>query len=152
MVVAPGIPVDLRPKADRKITDKHTVLLKALGRPSIASLGTPSTEIAPIAAFARGASFFIVMEIPGIDKARLPRSKEIQVRAAPRLIVIRIDKKAPASSVLRGERRFGVRERQVALPANADHTKATATYDTGVLTVTVPLTAVPPGTSPVKII
>jgi HSP20 family protein len=151
MVVAPGIPVDFRPKADKKVADKHAVLLKALGRPAVPSVGTSTVEIAPVAAYASGASYVIVMEIPGIDKQKLPRSKEIEVQAAPRLIVIRINKKAPASSVLQGERRFGMRERQVALPANADHTKATATYDTGVLTVTVPLTAMPAGTSPVKV-
>jgi HSP20 family protein len=151
MVVAPGIPVDFRPKADKKLADRHAVLLKALGRPSVAGVGTSSAEIAPVATYESGARFFIVMEIPGIDKAKLPRSKEIQVQAAPRLVVIRINKKPPASSVLQGERRFGMRERQVALPVNADHTKATATYDTGVLTVTVPLTAMPAGSTPVKV-
>ena len=152
MAVAPGAPFDPRPKADKKITDRHTVLMKALGRPPVASVGTPSTEIAPVAAFARGRSFVIEMEVAGIDKAKLQGgSKEIEVQKAPRLIVIRVNKKAPGSSVLLGERRFGVRERQIALPENADYTKAVATYDDGLLTVTIPLTRTPPGSSSVTI-
>lgn len=139
MAATANSPADVRPKADKAIASRHGVLLKALGRPPLAVLAGSTAEIAPVAAFARGRKFFVAMEVPGVDKAK------IQVEVAPRLVVIRIDKTAPRSPALFGERRFGIREREVALPYNADQARAKASYTDGVLTVEMPLTSVPPG-------
>ena len=48
------------------------------------------------------------------------------------------------SAVYRSEFRYGMLHRSVRLPANADEAAITATYDRGILEITVPLTAPEP--------
>jgi len=78
-------------------------------------------------------------ELPGLDP-----EKDIQVRTDKGVLIIHAERREEAQTHTRTEFRYGVFQRAVRLPGNADDQKVTASYDKGVLTVTVPLTAPEP--------
>ena len=55
-----------------------------------------------------------------------------------------MERKEEAKTAHHTEFRYGALRRSLRLPGNADADAITATYDKGILTVTVPLTAPPP--------
>lgn len=117
-----------------EVVTRHKALMTALGRPPLPSLAGPMAEIAPVSAFERGSNFVIEVDVPGVDLTK----GEVKVYALRNLIVIDIDKALPASPRLWGERRFGRRVREIAVPAKANPGRAKATYVNGVLTIIVP--------------
>jgi len=75
-------------------------------------------------------------EIPGLDP-----EKDIQVRVSNGTLTIHAERRDEERTPRRSEFRYGLLQRIVRLPANADEEKITARYDKGILEVTVPLTA-----------
>lgn len=78
-------------------------------------------------------------ELPGMDP-----DKDVQVTFADGMLVIRAERREEQKTAHHSEFRYGALRRTMRLPANADPDKITATYDKGILTVTVPLTAPAP--------
>lgn len=76
-------------------------------------------------------------ELPGLDP-----DKDIQLTVAHGMLTIRAERKEEMQSTYRTEFRYGVFERSVRLPANADESKIKANYRNGILEITVPLTPV----------
>lgn len=120
--------------ADANISQRHEALLAALGRPPIPAIEGGQAEIAPVATYSKGSDFFVQVEISGVDKAK----GEVKLFRTETTLIIEIDKKDPGSRVLWGERRFGKRVREIAVPRDANLRSASARYENGVVTVTVP--------------
>lgn len=74
-------------------------------------------------------------ELPGVDPA-----KDIDVSVDDGIMTIRAERREHEETKGRSEFRYGMLRRSVWLPSNADSEHITATYDQGVLEVTVPLT------------
>jgi HSP20 family molecular chaperone IbpA len=75
-------------------------------------------------------------ELPGLDP-----DKDIHVAVAEGVLTISADRREEEHARGRSEFRYGMLRRSVRLPANADTEKIVASYEKGVLAVTVPLTA-----------
>jgi HSP20 family molecular chaperone IbpA len=78
-------------------------------------------------------------ELPGTDP-----DKDVQVTFADGMLTIRAERREEQKTAHHSEFRYGAFRRTMRLPANADAEKITATYEKGILTVTVPLTAPAP--------
>jgi HSP20 family molecular chaperone IbpA len=78
-------------------------------------------------------------EMPGLDP-----DKDVQVTVGDGLLTIRAERREEQKTAHHSEFRYGSLRRSLRLPAHADPDKITATYDKGILTVTVPLTAATP--------
>lgn len=78
-------------------------------------------------------------EVPGLNP-----EKDIQVRVSNGMLTIHAERSEQQQTASRSEFRYGVLQRTIRLPANADEKKITARYDKGILEVTVPLTAAEP--------
>jgi HSP20 family protein len=88
-------------------------------------------------------------ELPGLDP-----DADLQVTVDEGLLTIQAERRETEHHRRRTEFRYGMMRRTVRLPANADTEHITATYDKGLLTVTVPLVEPAPTgkTIPVKTI
>jgi HSP20 family molecular chaperone IbpA len=73
-------------------------------------------------------------ELPGLDP-----EKDVQVTVAHGLLTVHAERKEESQTKHRTEFRYGVFERAVRLPANADETGVKAAYRDGILEITVPL-------------
>lgn len=73
-------------------------------------------------------------ELPGVDP-----DKDIQVSVDDGVMTIQAERREHEQHRHRSEFRYGMLRRSVRLPAGADAEHITATYDKGVLQVTVPL-------------
>ena len=73
-------------------------------------------------------------ELPGLDP-----EKDVQVTVAHGLLTVHAERKEESQTKHRTEFRYGVFERAVRLPANADETAVKAAYRDGILEITVPL-------------
>jgi HSP20 family molecular chaperone IbpA len=73
-------------------------------------------------------------ELPGLDP-----EKDVQVTVAHGLLTVHAERKEETQTKHRTEFRYGVFERAVRLPANADETGVKAAYRDGILEITVPL-------------
>jgi len=80
--------------------------------------------------------YLLRAEVPGLDP-----EKDIQVQVANGMLTIHAERREEERIKGRSEFRYGVLQRFVRLPVNADESKIIATYDNGILEVTVPLTA-----------
>lgn len=78
-------------------------------------------------------------EIPGMDP-----EKDVHVTVADNMLTIRAERTVEEKTASRSEFRYGSLRRSVRLPDNADTTAIKATYDKGILEVTVPLSAEAP--------
>jgi HSP20 family molecular chaperone IbpA len=78
-------------------------------------------------------------ELPGMDPG-----KDVTVTVDEGVLTIAAERREEEKVRSRSEFRYGMLQRAVRLPANADPEHVTARYDKGVLTVTVPLTAARP--------
>ena len=78
-------------------------------------------------------------EMPGMDP-----DKDVTVTIVDGVLTIRAQRKEEHKTAHHSEFRYGALRRSLRLPGNADVNKITATYDKGILTVTVPLTAPAP--------
>jgi HSP20 family protein len=78
-------------------------------------------------------------EIPGLNP-----EKDLTVIVADNILTIRAERKQEEHTAHRTEFRYGILQRTVRLPANADEEKITARYHQGILDVVVPLAAAKP--------
>jgi len=83
--------------------------------------------------------YVVRAELPGLEV-----EKDIQVSVTNGLLTIHAERQEQTQSRTRTEFRYGVLQRSVRLPANADEAKIKAGYDKGILQITVPLTASQP--------
>jgi HSP20 family protein len=77
-------------------------------------------------------------ELPGLDP-----EKDVQITVNHDVLTIHAERKEERQARHRTEFRYGMMQRSVRLPANADEDKVTARYGKGILEVTVPLKAAP---------
>lgn len=79
----------------------------------------------------------IAAELPGLDE------KDVEVSIEEGVLTVRGEKKSETEDKERGysERSYGRFERQIGLPAGVEQDKATATFNKGVLTITLPKSA-----------
>jgi HSP20 family protein len=75
-------------------------------------------------------------ELPGVDP-----DKDVQVSVDHGVLTIHAERREEKQTKHRSEFRYGVAERSVRLPANADAEKVKAAYDNGILEITIPLKA-----------
>jgi HSP20 family protein len=78
-------------------------------------------------------------ELPGLDP-----EKDIQITVEKGVLTIHAERREDEQTRHRSEFRYGMLQRSVRLPANADEAKIMATYANGILSVTVPLTTAEP--------
>jgi HSP20 family molecular chaperone IbpA len=83
--------------------------------------------------------YVVRAELPGLDP-----EKDVQVTVHNGLLTIHAERQEQTQSRTRTEFRYGVLQRTVRLPANADEAKVKAEYRSGILQITVPLTAPEP--------
>jgi HSP20 family molecular chaperone IbpA len=85
-------------------------------------------------------------EIPGVDP-----EKDVQVTVANGVLTIHAERKEETQTRHRSEFRYGMLQRSVRLPANANEDKVTAKYAKGIIEVTVPLKPTEPAGKQIKI-
>lgn len=85
-------------------------------------------------------------ELPGVDP-----KKDMQVRFDDGVLSIHAERPEEKTSHGRSEFAYGSFDRSVRLPRNADGNHISARYDSGVLTVSVPLTAAEPAGTTIPI-
>jgi len=101
-------------------------------------LGTPGAGTVPLDMYQHEGNIVIKASIPGIK----PEDIDISVVGDTLTIKgeIRQEEEVKQEHVIRRERRYGAFSRTVTLPAPVDTSKANATFEHGVLTVTLPMT------------
>jgi len=78
-------------------------------------------------------------ELPGMDP-----EKDVQITVSNGILTIHAERREETQNRHRSEFRYGMLQRSVRLPANADEENVTAKYGKGILEVTVPLKAAEP--------
>jgi len=78
-------------------------------------------------------------ELPGMDP-----EKDVQITVSNGILTIHAERREESQTRHRSEFRYGMLQRSVRLPANADEENVTAKYGKGILEVTVPLKAAEP--------
>jgi HSP20 family protein len=110
---------------------------RELDRLTQQAFGTTARPAAmPMDAYRRGDSFYICLDLPGIDPATINLTVEQNV------LTIRAERepaKASAEELIVAERPYGTFTRQVFLGETLDTDNITADYNTGVLTLTIPV-------------
>ncbi|SDN53402.1 Hsp20/alpha crystallin family protein [Actinacidiphila guanduensis] len=81
-------------------------------------------------------AYTVSAELPGIDP-----DEDVEITVEDELLTIRAERTEKTEDRQRSEFRYGQFTRAVRLPAGARTKEARATYDQGILTVTVPLAA-----------
>ena len=81
--------------------------------------------------------YTVQAEVPGVPKEDIHVSVEGNV-VSLRAEVRQLDQKTEGEKVLRSERYYGSVARSFQLPADIDAAQATAKYDNGILTLTLP--------------
>lgn len=119
--------------------DMDRLMGRAMGRlagpdGSLAGLGmgfSPSVDIQDA-----GDRYVVRMDVPGMDKADFSLEVKDQVLAVSG--ALHQDQEDTGQGYVRRERRFGQFQRSVLLPGPVDADKTEATYESGVLVVTLP--------------
>jgi HSP20 family protein len=83
--------------------------------------------------------YLVRAELPGLDP-----EKDIHVSVHNGLLTIHAERRDEEQTRSRSEFRYGMMQRTVRLPANADEKHVKATYEKGILEVKVPLTQAEP--------
>src|SRR5919202_1856428 len=123
--------VTLRREMDRLFDDAF----RGFGVPSLGfgrDVGWPSLEVSETEK-----DVTVTAELPGLGE------RDVEVLLAEGVLTIRGEKKSEAEDKERrfSERYYGRFERRVALPAEVDEDKVQASFENGVLTVTMPKSA-----------
>ncbi len=84
--------------------------------------------------YVRDGRYVVRAELPGIDP-----DKQVEVTVAGGVLTIRAERQEEHEGKYHSEFRYGTFSRSLTLPATADDGDVTATYDKGVLEVTVGL-------------
>jgi HSP20 family molecular chaperone IbpA len=79
-------------------------------------------------------------ELPGMDL-----DNDVQINVANGVLTIHAERKEQTQSGNHTEFRYGMMQRSLRLPPNADEENAKARYSKGILEITVPLKAIPAG-------
>ncbi len=91
-------------------------------------------------------SYQIRAEIPGVDPA-----KDVEITVRDGLLTIKAERTEKSESNARSEFSYGSFARSVTLPRGADEDAITASYDKGILTVSVPVSADKPAAKRVEV-
>ena len=84
--------------------------------------------------YIKDGSYVVRAELPGLDP-----EKDIEITVEDRTLTIRAERSEEEQEAHRSEFRYGSFTRSVALPERADTAHITATYDKGILEVSVPV-------------
>ncbi|MCF4136263.1 Hsp20/alpha crystallin family protein [Streptomyces sp. Tue 6430] len=92
-------------------------------------------------------TYVLKAELPGVDP-----DKDVEITVDDDLLTLRAERTEQTTEKHRTEFRYGTFARSVRLPAGAQGDEATADYEDGVLTITVPVPEEKPGarTIPVR--
>nr|WP_241195996.1 Hsp20/alpha crystallin family protein [Streptomyces sp. SID10362] len=85
-------------------------------------------------------------ELPGIDP-----DKDVEIAVEDGLLTVRAERTEETKEKHRTEFRYGTFARSVRLPAGAQDDEATAEYEDGVLTITVPVPTPKAGTRTIPV-
>jgi HSP20 family protein len=80
--------------------------------------------------------YVVRAELPGLDP-----EKDVEITALNGVLSVKAERREETEGMGRTEFRYGLLHRTLRLPANADESAITATYDKGILEIVVPLTA-----------
>ncbi len=101
-------------------------------------LGMPAAGSVPVDIYQQDGNLVVKAPMPGV------KPEDIDVTVVGDTLTIkgetRQEQEIKEENVVRRERRFGAFSRTVALPTPVDTSKASATYENGVLTLTLPVT------------
>lgn len=120
----------------REVNRLFDDVFRAISVPSLDGLATslswPKLELSETDKEVR-----VAAELPGLDET------DVEVTVEDGVLSIRGEKKSEVEDKDRGytERSYGRFERQIGLPSGVEEDKATATFDKGVLTITLPKSA-----------
>ncbi len=93
----------------------------------------------PMDAFRKGEVFLVQIDLPGV------RSEDIELTVEDNVLTVRAERPSPTSSdgveTLVAERPYGTFTRQMFLGDNLDVEHIEASYDSGVLTLSIPVAA-----------
>jgi HSP20 family protein len=95
-----------------------------------------ASSVMPMDAVRRGDEVIISFDLPGVDPSTLDVTVERNVLAVS---ASRVPDRRDSDDVLVSERRHGTTTRQLFLGDSLDPAKLNASYDMGVLTVTIPV-------------
>jgi len=84
--------------------------------------------------YAEDGKYMIRAELPGVDP-----EKDVEVTAESGILTIHAERREQTKQERHSEFRYGSLTRSVTLPEGADPDKITASYDQGILEVTVPV-------------
>jgi HSP20 family protein len=117
------------------------------GFPSWASLRpTFGSHIIRLEDEIKDGNYELRAEIPGVDPA-----KDVDITVRDGQLTIKAERTEKKESNGRSEFTYGSFVRSVSLPAGADEDAITASYDNGILTVSVPVTEAKPAEKHVEI-
>jgi len=97
---------------------------------------TPRTGLIRLEDHLTDTEYTVRAELPGLDP-----EKDVHLTVTHGFLTIRAERKEETQTKHRTEFRYGMFERSVQLPEPADGDKVRATYEDGILEVTVPLKA-----------
>jgi HSP20 family protein len=96
--------------------------------------------------YVRDHDYVVRAELPGVDP-----DKDVEITVDEDTLTIHAERREEEREVQRSEFRYGSFTRSVSLPARADIEHITASYDKGILEVTVPVPETRPGTRRIKV-
>lgn len=100
-------------------------------------LGLPEAGAVPVDMYEQDGKLIVKAPLPGV------KPEDIEVTVVGDTLTIKGETKEETEvkeeNVIRRERRFGAFSRSVSLPSPVDTNKATATFENGVLTLTLPV-------------
>jgi HSP20 family protein len=121
-------------------TRRHTAparfpdLFDWLDSPWSAVLPFGSAQTFRVEDYTEDGKYMIRAELPGLDPG-----KDVEVTVESGMLTIHAERREETKETHHSEFRYGSLTRSVTLPEGADPDKITASYDKGILTVTVPV-------------